>query len=342
MNATMTRLAVIVSAGALAVSACGDSTERAGDAAGKAAGKTADASARPVDPASVRANELGRVPVLMYHQIVPKPASVYDRTPAEFRAELERLAREDYVPITATEFVTGRIDIPAGKHPVVLTFDDSTISQFALGPDGAPRPDTAVGILLDVARRHPGFRPVATMFVNSAPFNDPDGRRTLTWLHRNGFEIGNHTATHVNLGSSNAATVQREIAANQKAITAAVPGATVRTLALPFGIKPNPPSLAVHGEHGGVRYQHLGVFLVGSNPSPSVFDASFDPQNIPRIRSQGPKGPDANFASTRWLNDLASGKVDRYTSDGDPTKISYPRGTTAQIAPAWRKLARPY
>jgi peptidoglycan/xylan/chitin deacetylase (PgdA/CDA1 family) len=60
----------------------------------------------------------------MYHRIVAAPQSVYDRTPAQFRAELDRLAAEDYVPVTAKEVATRAIDIPAGKHPVVLTFDD--------------------------------------------------------------------------------------------------------------------------------------------------------------------------------------------------------------------------
>ncbi|REE94724.1 polysaccharide deacetylase family protein [Thermomonospora umbrina] len=338
-----TRLAAVLAAASVAAGACGGSqgAHTAGDHA-PAQGAAAPAKRPQVDPAKVRANELGRVPVLMYHQIVPKPATVYDRTPAELRAELDRLAREGYVPITAAEFAAGRIDVPAGRHPVVLTFDDSTISQFALGADGRPRPDTAVGILLDAGRRHPGFRPVATMFVNGSPFNDPGGRRTLSWLHRHGFEIGNHTSTHANLGSSSAAVVRKEIAGNQKAITEAVPGMTVRTLALPFGIKPRPPALARHGESGGVRYDHQGIFLVGSNPSPSPYDASFDPQNIPRIRSQGPKGQDAKFASAHWLDQLDTPEGDRYTSDGDPSKISYPRAATTQIAPAWRKMARPY
>ena len=53
----------------------------------KAAGQAAVA-----DPATVQANELGAVPVLTYHQLVAEPKSVYDRTPQDFRAELERLA----------------------------------------------------------------------------------------------------------------------------------------------------------------------------------------------------------------------------------------------------------
>jgi hypothetical protein len=95
---------------------------------------------------------------------------VFDHTPDDFRAELERLAREDYVPITTAELAAGRIDIPAGKHPVVLTFDDGDPTTLTLGPDGTPAAGTAVRILLDVAAAHPGFRPVASMYVNADPY----------------------------------------------------------------------------------------------------------------------------------------------------------------------------
>ena len=200
----------------------------------------------------MRANELGLVPVLMYHQVVPRPKGVYDRTPAEFRKELERLAREDYVPVTAEAYVRGELDVPAGRHPVVLTFDDSTSSQLALGPDGEPRPDTAVGILLDIARRHPDFRPVATFFVNGDPFSEPGGGRTLRWLHEHGFELGNHTLTHANLRRLSSSQVQQELAADIAAIRKAVPAAQVSTLALPFGVWPRDRGLAVKGvgRHG--------------------------------------------------------------------------------------------
>ncbi|MEU3778885.1 hypothetical protein AB0F11_37925 [Streptomyces sp. NPDC032472] len=66
-------------------------------AAGAHHAAASSAAAGPVaakNPAEVGANELGQVPVLMYHQLTEDPASVYDRTPADFRAELERLARE--------------------------------------------------------------------------------------------------------------------------------------------------------------------------------------------------------------------------------------------------------
>ncbi|SFT07048.1 polysaccharide deacetylase family protein [Saccharopolyspora flava] len=294
----------------------------------------------PPDPASVGANELGDVPVLMYHRITPAPSSVYDRTPDDFRAELERLVREDYVPVTATEYATGKIDIPAGKHPVVLTFDDGSASQFTVDTSGNPAPDSAIGILLSVAKDNPGFRPVATMYVFNPPFEEPTGRRSLTWLHDNGFEIGNHTLDHPNLGKVSSEQAQHEIAGMQKIITDAVPGLRVDSLALPLGMHPDDEALASDGSADGVTYHHTSVMLVGSNPAPSPFSTDFDPANIPRIRSQGPTGEDANYGSTAWLDKLAADPASRYTSDGDPAKTSAPNSATTQPAPSAPNVQR--
>ncbi|MEV7872543.1 polysaccharide deacetylase family protein [Streptomyces sp. NPDC088124] len=289
------------------------------------------------DPAEVGANELGQVPVLMYHQLSEKPASVYDRTPADFRAELERLAREKYVPVTARDFQTGRIDIPAGTHPVVLTFDDSTNSQVRLGADGNPVPGTAVAILAETAKKYPGFKPVATFFVNADAFSATGPAKALTWLKKHGYEIGNHTDRHQNLRSLDQAGASKAIAAGQQAITKAAPGSGVTSLALPFGAMPQEAGVAARGT--GYRYD--GVYLVGSNPSVSPFDKAFTPGAIPRIRSAGPKDQDAEFGSSRWLDKLAEGK-NWYVSDGDPNTVAFPRVAQDQVAPAFAKRAKPY
>ncbi|MGK4585606.1 polysaccharide deacetylase family protein [Kitasatospora sp. HPMI-4] len=296
----------------------------------------------PPGPETVRANELGSVPVLMYHQLSDHPASVYDRTAADFRAELERLARENYVPVTAAEFTSGRIDIPAGTHPVVLTFDDSTNSQVRLDAKGDPVPDSALGILLDVARVHPAFRATATFFVNGSAFSTTGTAAALGWLTRHGFEVGNHTLHHSNLATLDAAGVQEAIASELAEITKAVPGTTVQSLALPYGAMPKPGSLAVAGSAGPVAYQHRGVYLVGSNPSRSPFDAAFDPAAIPRIRSEAASGPEAAFGSTTWLDRLAANPADRYTSAGDPDHVTFPKARAAQLAKSLQSRARPY
>ncbi len=293
-------------------------------------------------PASVHANELGAVPVLMYHQMVKDPSSPYDRKPSELRAELERLAEEDYVPVTAGAYSTGKIDIPAGRHPVVLTFDDSTDSQFALGKDGEPKPDSAVGILRDVAGRHPGFTPTATLFVNGDAFPATGTKKALRWLHGHGFEVGNHTLDHANLRDGSAGQAQHQIAAGQQVVTKSVPGAKVTSLALPFGVQPNPPELDLKGAADGVKYAYAGAYLVGAGPAPSPYATSFDPVGIPRIRSTGAHGQDAAFGSSHWLDELRDGGVKRYTSDGDPDRVSYPKSSSDRPAKEFKERARPY
>jgi peptidoglycan/xylan/chitin deacetylase (PgdA/CDA1 family) len=283
----------------------------------------------PARPSDVRANELGAIPVLMYHRLVNEPRSVYDRSPDDFRAELERLAREGYVPITTAEMAAGRIDIPAGAHPVVLTFDDGDPTTITLGPDGEPAPGTAVRILLDVAAAHPGFRPVASMYVNGGAFGGGEaGERALRWLHEHGFEIGNHTFGHTNLRTASTAEARRDIARGDAYIRQAVPGAVPTTLALPFGARPRDVTLPVSGE----GYDYTAALLVGSNPAPSPFSSEFTPHAIPRIRSQGPDGAESQFGSSAWLDELAARPSGRYTSDGNPDVISYPTGSDAPAA----------
>ncbi|MDQ1584754.1 MAG: hypothetical protein QOJ90_2020 [Actinomycetota bacterium] len=302
---------------------------------------SSSASAIP-DPAAVGANELGVVPVLMYHQLKPHPRDVYDITPAQFRAELNRLATEGYVPVTAAAYATGRMDIPAGKHPVVLTFDDSTRSQLTLDSADQPVAGTAVAILQEVAVAHPGFTATATFYVNRDPFAEPGGRRSLGWLHDHGYEIGNHTIDHVPLRNLPAAQVRNQLAADAAMITRAVPGVTVDTMALPLGMRPKDHRLMMAGEAGGTAYRNVAAFLVGAGPAPSPYSRLFDPTGVPRLRSQGRTGQDARFASSLTLDRLAATPSLRYTSDGDPATIAFPKAEQARLSPARAAAARPY
>ena len=93
----------------------------------------AGAAEGPVD-SGLAPNELGQVPVFMYHQILPDGGGDYDLTPDEFRAELKRLWDEHYRPITASDLVNGTINVPMGTTPYVMTFDDGGESQMAFRP----------------------------------------------------------------------------------------------------------------------------------------------------------------------------------------------------------------
>ncbi|MGQ0842995.1 MAG: polysaccharide deacetylase family protein [Sporichthyaceae bacterium] len=290
----------------------------------------------PVDAASINANELGQVPVMMYHQIKEDAKGEYDQTPAEFKAELERMHRMGFVPITTAALVAGKVDIPAGKHPVVLTFDDSTISQIQIGTDGKPTPDSAVGILEEFETANPDFTATGSFYVNGSPFQDP---KAVPWLVDNGYEVGVHTLNHINLKQSSDSKIQQELAGNSEDIKASAPSAVVSTLALPFGISPVNKQLVRGGTYEGKSYSLVGVLLVGSNPAPSPFAAKFEPYAIPRIRS-GPATVPTD--SEYWLNQFEKNPKSIYTSDGDPNKVSFPRADQAKLDSEFAGKANAY
>jgi hypothetical protein len=301
----------------------------------------------PVTPSpagSAPPNELGQIPVLMHHQISNDTSNVYDLTANEFRAELQRLWQDGFVPITASALVNAKIDIPDDRRPVVMTFDDGTKSQFALLPDGSVDPDTAVGIMLAFAQKHPDFKPAGTFYVNANPFelggNLSNG---LRWLTTHGFEIGNHTTSHVDLSSLDDTGVQKELAGNAQMIERALPGYKIRTMALPFGIMPSTSSLAVSGSWGGTSYGPYGVMLVGANPSPSPFASDFDPAGIPRIRSAHlPWKTTQDYEWDYWQSVLEDNPSSVYVSDGDPRTISFPKGEEGSLASRFKGRAKPY
>lgn len=317
-----------------AAAACAADHDRADPRDAPTGSKPPSSSPAP-DPAAVGANELGVVPVLMYHQLVSEPESEYDQTPAKFRAELERLHRENYRPVTTAAYISGAIDLPAGTHPVVLTFDDSTLSQLAFTADGKVAPDTAVGILEQFRAEYPDFAPTATFYVNNQPFGaDP---RALSWLAAHGYEIGAHTATHANLGQLDGVGVQRELADNVRAIVSATPG-PVRTMALPLGIAPTDRTLATAGSWDGTNYSFEAVLLVGAEPAPSQY-GELDATAVPRIRSGATP---VDFDSTYWLDRLAANPEQRYTSDGNPKQISFPARLSGTLNPRYSGKAKSY
>ncbi|MDL4770930.1 MULTISPECIES: polysaccharide deacetylase family protein [Thermomonosporaceae] len=307
---------------------------------------SAEASA-PIPPAApgavaVKADELGEVPVLMYHRIMKKPELSLDRSTKELRDELTRLAEEGYVPVTAAEFVAGRFDaVPAGRHPVVLTFDDSTPGQFGLDAQGGPAPDTAVAIIQDVARRYPGFRPVATFYLNEDLFLLGDRAAAgLAWLTRHGYEIGNHTVTHPDLSTMSRKRVQDEIGGIEDKIVS-LTGAHATTFAYPFGAIPHKRAWAQRQDG---RYDFQGVLLAGWKPSESPFDKDFDRFAITRVRSEGKiKENDCRtFCSTAWLDELDAHPERRYTSDGDPRAVTFPKSRERRLGKGYRAQARSY
>jgi hypothetical protein len=341
-------------AGATGEQESDDSDEADGDDEAEGAGDDGQAeevqepeeevAAEPLpDPAEVGANELGVVPVLMYHQLQEDGGSVYDMTEEQYRQELEWLFDNGYRPITTSQLARGDIDVPAGTKPVVLTYDDSTSSQATLTDDGELDPATSLGILVEIAARYDDVEPRASVYVISGSLfgGTAAGEQVLEVLHGHGMEIGNHTHTHPNLRGLSSAEVQDELATNVAVVTGLVPDAEVATLSLPLGVWPDDRDAAVSGSSDNGSYRNEGILLVGANPAPSPFDAAFDPLAIPRIRAN--VDPEAEFESAWWFEIIgAGGNSAPFVSDGDPDRISFPSELADRLAPALADLANPY
>jgi hypothetical protein len=281
------------------------------------------------------ANELGRLMILEYHK-VDYPEERWTRTPENFRRDLETLYARGYRLQSLNALLDGRITVPAGTTPVVLTFDDSSPGQFRyVESNGALEidPKSAVGILEAFLRERPDFGRAATFYVlpgASKPnrlFNQPEYEgRKLQYLVSRGYEIGNHTLWHANLGKYDEAVVRVQIAEAQQWIQRHVPEYKIRTIALPHGVYPREVGWALRGSAKGTTYEHDGILMVSGGAALSPFARGFDPTRLPRIQAL-----ERDLAS--WLTWFDKNPHERFVSDGDPATVTVPIDRREKLKP---------
>jgi len=273
-----------------------------------------------------QADELGRVMILEYHKI-DYPEERWTRTPENFRRDLETLYARGYRLQSLNGLVERRITVPAGTTPVVLTFDDSSAGQFRyIERNGALEidPKSGVGVLEAFIREKPDFGRAATFFVlpGAKPPNDLFNQkeyqgRKLRWLVEHGYELGNHTLWHANLGKYDEAVVRTQLADAQVWVQRHVPDYRFRTLALPHGVYPRDVSWALNGSAKGSSYRHEAILMVAGGAAASPFARTFDPVRLPRVQAVE---NDLKF----WLTHFERNPDDRYVSDGDPDTVTVP------------------
>lgn len=158
----------------------------------------------------MRPNELGEIMILMYHHIGHPTSPTYNVSADEFRHHLKVLYENKYVPIRLSDYIDGKIDIPLGYSPYILTFDDGNANNFWYKDDGTVDPDCGVGMIMEFAETHKHFKPAATFFLNKDAFRQPDLLdKKIEFLYANGMEVGNHTYDHPNLSTIDATETQR-------------------------------------------------------------------------------------------------------------------------------------
>ena len=283
-------------------------------------------------------NELGRVPVMMYHGIVNKKSSEtsytggnvdkdgYNRTVEAFKEDLEFYYQNGYRMIRAIDYVNGIIDVPYGKSPIVLTFDDGNTNNIkvnGISEDGEIIIDenSAVGVLESFKKKYPDFNVTATFFVNGSLFQQSEyNEKILKWLVENGYDIGNHTKTHVNFSNASTNESEEEVGFVYNKLDSIIPDKYVKLVALPFG-SPYKKTHAnfshiINSNYNGINYETVSTFRVGWMPDYSPFSKDFDKEFIMRVRAYDNNGVDFDIeASFRIL------EKNRYVSDGNVDTI---------------------
>lgn len=288
--------------------------------------------------ASDNINELGKVPIMMYHGIREKTSNStgtiggnvdkdgYNRTPEVFRKDLEFYYEKGYRMIRLADYIVGKVDTQYGKSPIILTFDDGNednIKVTGVDSDGNIIIDknSAVGILEEFKKKHPDMNVTATFFVNGGLFNQPEyNEKILKWLVENGYDIGNHTQTHLDIKKSSSEKVQKEIAYVYNKLEEIIPGQYVKIIALPFGS----PYTKTHenykyvlsGTYNDYSYETVSALRVGWEPEVSCFDKDFDMTFLKRCRAYDNNGKE--FDIEMVFKNL---EKNRYISDGNIDKI---------------------
>ncbi|MGE5474073.1 MAG: polysaccharide deacetylase family protein [Ignavibacteriales bacterium] len=296
----MKRVLIILTALVMLFSGCSVSQKQysGNRSPGKKSDNTAqrNLNAKPENKTGLKSNQMGKIMIIMYHRFVEKETDDWTRSFDNFKNDLQVLYDKGYRPINLKDYIDGKIDIPSGYSPVIFTFDDGTAGQFNLiEKEGVltANPKSAVGIMEEFNKVHPDFNLRGTFFINYTGFFPGKGtsEQKLKYLADKGFEIGNHTMTHINLNKAKSPeSIEQEIGGHVKKTAELIPGYVVDELALPLGISSKKYSqYVVEGEYEGVKYKNRAIMLVGSNPAFSPFDKSRNLLRLPRIRARGKK-----------------------------------------------------
>ena len=281
-------------------------------------------------------NELGKVPIMMYHGIVDTQDNKYtggnvdkdgyNRTSDAFRKDLEFYYNNGYRMIRLKDYVDGIVDVDLGYSPIILTFDDGNKNNFnVLGrnPDGSLKidPNCAVGILEEFKKTHPDMHVTATFFLMAGLFNQSEyNQEILDFLINNGYDIGNHTTIHPDFTKIDTMKTQEVVGKMYQKLDDVLKDKYVKIIALPFGspykkTHENFPFI-VKGEYNGYSYETEALLRVGWEPELSPYDKDFDKMFLKRCRAYDNNGKE--FDIEMVFKNL---EKTRYVSDGDKKMV---------------------
>ena len=286
-----------------------------------------------------KVNEMGKVPIMMYHGIIDTEDNQYTggnvdkngykRTAKAFREDLEFYYKNGYRMIRLEDYIHGKIDVPIGYSPIILTFDDGDADNCKVlgkNSDGSLQidPNSAVGILEEFKKKYPDFGVTATFFVMSGIFNQSQYNKDIvTFMINNGYDIGNHTISHPDFTKISEEQSVKEVGKMYKTLDSYLGDKYVKIIALPFG-SPYKKEHAnykhiLSGTYDEYEYKTEAALRVGWEPELSPYSKNFDPTFLKRCRAYDNNGKE--FDIEMVFKNL---EKNRYISDGDVDRITVP------------------
>ena len=293
-----------------------------------------------IDYNALKVDESGNVPIMMYHGIhnvtdneyiggnVDKDG--YQRTASAFRNDLEFYYNSGYRMIRLEDYVNGIIDVEAGYSPIIITFDDGLSNNLKVtGLDSNGNiiidPNCAVGVLESFKEKYPDYNVTATFFVNGGLFNQSEyNEKILNWLVNNGYDVGNHTYSHVDFTTVSKEKSVQEVGSMYNLLDKYIPGKYVNIVALPFGSPydkdHNNFNSILNGVYNDKEYNTIATLRVGWEADYSPFNKNFDKTFLKRIRAYDNNGKEFDIEMNFDILEN-----NRYISDGDKNTITIPK-----------------
>ncbi len=130
--------------------------------------------------------KLARVPVIMYHDILPEKEVFFDVTPEELKADFNLIKSRGITPITLEQLVAHlQTGIPLPEKPILLTFDDGYAGHYQY--------------VYPLLQKY-GFPAVFSVYPNK--MNQNIGRPGITWAQLREMAanplvtVASHSTTH--------------------------------------------------------------------------------------------------------------------------------------------------
>lgn len=299
-----------------------------------------------IDYNALKVDESGNVPIMMYHGIhnvtdneytggnVDKDG--YQRTASAFRNDLEFYYNSGYRMIRLEDYVNGIIDVEAGYSPIIITFDDGLSNNLKVtGLDSNGNiiidPNCAVGVLESFKEKYPDYNVTATFFVNGGLFNQSEyNEKILNWLVNNGYDVGNHTYSHVDFTTVSKEKSVQEVGSMYNLLDKYIPGKYVNIVALPFGSPYDKDhdnfNSILNGVYNDKEYNTIATLRVGWEADYSPFNKNFDKTFLKRIRAYDNNGKEFDIEMNFDILEN-----NRYISDGDKNTITIPKAKEDKI-----------